>query len=189
VTGALEPGTHRTPIRGGYTACTWYQDEVGHRHLLSDLLTPRRLGIFVETGWLLSKRPSPLLIGERRTFGHEKEDDMSPEGVEKPIAYVISSVEGFGDVATVKRYGSLAGSSIEQYGGRFVVSNIEPEIVEGESPSRHLSVVEFPSIEHARTWYDSPEYAAAREITPEAFVGRVLMFAEGITGPRVTIVT
>jgi uncharacterized protein (DUF1330 family) len=86
---------------------------------------------------------------------------MSAEGVEKPAAYVISAVEGFGDGATVKRYGTLAGPSIQQYGGRFVVSNTEPAIVEGDSPSRHLSVVEFPSMEHVRTWYDSPEYAEA----------------------------
>jgi uncharacterized protein (DUF1330 family) len=103
---------------------------------------------------------------------------MSPEG--SPVAYVISAVEGFGDGATVKRYGSLAGPSIEHHGGKFIVSNTEPVIVEGDSPSRHLSVVEFPSIEHARTWYDSPEYAEARAITPEAFVGRILMFVDGI---------
>jgi hypothetical protein len=40
-----------------------------------------------------------------------------------------------------------------------IVSNSEPIIVEGESPSRHLSIVEFPSIEDAQAWYDSPEYA------------------------------
>jgi len=103
---------------------------------------------------------------------------MSPEGL--PVTYVISAVEGFGDAATIKRYGSLAGPSIEYHGGRFIVSNTAPVIVEGDSPARHLSVVEFPSIEHARTWYDSPEYAEARKITPEAFVGRVLMFVDGI---------
>ncbi len=41
-------------------------------------------------------------------------------------------------------------------------------------------MVEFPSIEHANTWYDSPEYAEARAITPAAFRGRLLMFVEGV---------
>jgi uncharacterized protein (DUF1330 family) len=40
-------------------------------------------------------------------------------------------------------------------------------------------MVEFPSIEDAKAWYDSPEYAEARALTPAAFRGRVLMFVEG----------
>jgi uncharacterized protein (DUF1330 family) len=68
--------------------------------------------------------------------------------------------------------------------GSFIVSNAEPVVVEGESPSGHLSMVEFPSIEHARAWYDSPEYAQARALTPATFKGRVLMFAEGVKGEK-----
>jgi len=73
-----------------------------------------------------------------------------------------------------------AGPAIEHFDGRFVVSNAEPEVAEGESPSRHLSMVEFPTIEHAKAWYDSPEYAEARALTPATFRGRVLMFVEGV---------
>jgi len=103
---------------------------------------------------------------------------------ERPVAYVISAVEGFVDDATVRRYAELAGPAIEHFGGRFIVSNAEPVVVEGESPSRHLSVVEFPSIEHAKAWYDSPENAEARALTPAAFKGRVLMFVEGFKAKR-----
>ena len=101
------------------------------------------------------------------------------EAPQPPAAYVISAVEGFVDEATVRRYAKLAGPAIEHFGGRFIVSNAEPVLVEGESPTGHLSIVEFPSIEHAKAWYDSPENAEARAITPAAFRGRVLMFAEG----------
>jgi uncharacterized protein (DUF1330 family) len=99
---------------------------------------------------------------------------------ERPVAYVISAVEGFVDEATVRRYAELTGPSIERFGGRFIVSNAEPVVVEGESPSGHLSMVEFPSMEDAKAWYDSPEYAEARALTPAAFKGRVLMFLEGV---------
>ena len=103
---------------------------------------------------------------------------------ERPVAYVISAIEGFVDETTVRRYAELTGPAIEHFGGRFIVSNAEPVIVEGESPSAHLSMVEFPSIEHAKAWYDSPEYAEARTITPATFRGRVLMFVEGATAKR-----
>lgn len=97
-----------------------------------------------------------------------------------PMAYVISAVGGLADQATVRRYAELAGPAIERFGGRVIVSNATPSVVEGESPAGHLSMVEFPSINHANAWYDSPEYAEARALTTAAFKGRVLMFVEGI---------
>ena len=97
-----------------------------------------------------------------------------------PVAYVISAVEGVADESTVKRYAELAGPAIEHFGGRFIVSNTEPVVVEGESPSNYLSMVEFPSMEDAKAWYNSPEYAEARDITPAAFRGRLLIFVEGV---------
>jgi uncharacterized protein (DUF1330 family) len=105
---------------------------------------------------------------------------MSPESVQTPVAYVLSAVEGFADMENVRRYGEVAGPAIEHYGGRFIVSNSVPDIVEGESPTGHLSVVEFPSLDDAKAWYESSEYAEARELTPAAFRGRVLMFVEGV---------
>ena len=96
------------------------------------------------------------------------------------IAYLISAVEGFVDEATVRRYAELAGPAIARFGGRFVVSNAEPVVVEGESPSAHLSMAAFPTIEDAQSWYDSPENAEARAITPAAFRSRVLMFVEDV---------
>ena len=114
-------------------------------------------------------------------LGKGRERGNAPQ---RPVAYVISAVEGFVDEATVRRYAELTGPAIEHFGGRFIVSNAEPVVVEGESSSGHLSIVEFPSIEHAKAWYDSPEYAEARAITPATFRGRVLMFAEGAMAKR-----
>jgi uncharacterized protein (DUF1330 family) len=102
-----------------------------------------------------------------------------------PVAYVISAVEGVVDESTVKRYAELAGPAIEHFGGRFIVSNTEPVVVEGESPSNHLSMVEFPSMEDAKAWYNSPEYAEARDLTPAAFRGRLLFFVEGVNTNQV----
>jgi uncharacterized protein (DUF1330 family) len=41
-------------------------------------------------------------------------------------------------------------------------------------------MVEFPSIDDAKAWYDSPENAEARAVTPAAFSGRVLMILRGV---------
>jgi uncharacterized protein (DUF1330 family) len=105
---------------------------------------------------------------------------MSTEDAIRPAAYVIPAIEKFEDEAMVRRYAGLAGPAIAHFGGRFVVSNAEHVVIEGNSPARRLSVVEFPSIESAKAWYDSPDYAEARAMTPTVFQGRVLSFVEGV---------
>ncbi len=102
----------------------------------------------------------------------------------QPVAYVISAVEGIMDETTVRRYAELTGPAIEHYGGRFIVSRAEIVVVEGESTKRYITIAEFPSIEHAKTWYNSPENAEARAITPAAFKGRLLMFVKSDKTPE-----
>lgn len=94
---------------------------------------------------------------------------------------MISESEVLDEEAAV-RYRAIAAQAIEQYGGRYVVRGAVPEAVEGEWPARRrLIIVEFPSLEQARTWYESPEYAEARKIADTA-MDRSLTFVEGLPG-------
>src|ERR671924_1424728 len=89
-------------------------------------------------------------------------------------AYVISEVEVV-DEAEADRYRSIAQRSIEQHGGRYVVRGAVPEAVEGEwDEGQRLVVVEFPSLEAAHKWYESPEYAEALDIRTHALRRRLL---------------
>ena len=129
--------------------------------------------------------PSPNAAWFERTYDAPADERLDRGGdrgdmSHQPVAYVISAVEGFLDESTVKRYAELTGPAIGHFGGRFIASNTEPELAEGKSPSSHLSMVEFPSMENAKAWYDSPEYAEARDLTPVAFRGRLLIFVEGV---------
>jgi uncharacterized protein (DUF1330 family) len=74
---------------------------------------------------------------------------MSDES-QQPVAYVISAIEGFVDEASIKRYAEVAGPAIKHFGGRFIVSNAEPIVFEGETRTRHISIVEFPSMKDAK---------------------------------------
>lgn len=97
-------------------------------------------------------------------------------------AYVISEVEVL-DEEAFDRYRSLAQRSIEQYGGRYVLRGSLPDAVEGEwDAERRLVIVEFPSREVARRWYESPEYAEALEVRSHA-LRRRLLFVDGVTAP------
>ena len=93
-------------------------------------------------------------------------------------AYVISEVE-FLDEEQGQRYRDLAAASIAEYGGRYLVRGAQPDVPEGEWPERRrVVVVEFPSMEQVRRWYESGEYAAALRVRRTA-LHRRLLFVEG----------
>jgi uncharacterized protein (DUF1330 family) len=56
----------------------------------------------------------------------------------------------------------------------------EIERLEGTWSPRAIIVVEFESLEQARTWYRSPEYALALQVRDEA-LSRNLILVDGIT--------
>ena len=93
-------------------------------------------------------------------------------------AYVISEVE-IVDPGLIDTYRSLAQATIAQYGGRYIVRGGAIETVEGGPPPRHLVIVEFPTMQRAREWYRSPEYAEALKVRQGA-LNRRLIFAEGV---------
>ena len=94
-------------------------------------------------------------------------------------AYVISEVEALDD-HLIETYRVMAQATIDQYGGRYIVRGGEVELIEGErDPARRFVIVEFPTMERAREWYGSPEYAEARKVRATALT-RTLVFVEGI---------
>jgi uncharacterized protein (DUF1330 family) len=95
-------------------------------------------------------------------------------------AYVISEVEPR-DAALFEQYRALAPATIAQYGGRYIERAGAAELIEGGPPPQALVIVEFPSMQRAREWYASPEYAAALKLRQGALERR-LIFVEGV-GP------
>ena len=51
-------------------------------------------------------------------------------------------------------------ATIEAFGGRFLVRGGEVEVKEGDWRPGRVILLEFPSMEVARRWYDSPQYQA-----------------------------
>src|SRR5438105_2797789 len=78
-------------------------------------------------------------------------------------AYVVVEIE-IHDPAGYDRYKTLAPPSIAAYGGRYLVRGGEVAVLEGTWRPTRLVVLEFPSPERARAWWDSPEYAEAKAL-------------------------
>jgi uncharacterized protein (DUF1330 family) len=99
---------------------------------------------------------------------------MSTETRGSP-AYSITEVEVI-DEEGFKRYRELAQAAVTHYGGRFLVQGAKPVVAEGEWPSQQrVVVIEFPSMDQLKTWYDSPEYRPARKIAQTALRRRLLI--------------
>jgi uncharacterized protein (DUF1330 family) len=77
-------------------------------------------------------------------------------------AYVILDID-VTDPDAYEGYRARSGATVEQHGGRFVVRGGDPQPLEGDWAPSRIVVLEFPSADAARTWYESAEYT---EILP-----------------------
>ena len=79
------------------------------------------------------------------------------------MAYVLVTIKEIQDQQAFDEYAQRVRPILNQFEGRWVA--IEPQHVTraGAWPYVRTVVVEFPTIDHAQRWYDSPEY---REIIP-----------------------
>ena len=95
-------------------------------------------------------------------------------------AYVLAEIE-VTNPEGYKGYTAVVGESIAKHGGRFLVRGGTTQGLEGEWPARRRVILEFPSVEAAKTWWDSPEYAKPRELRRANSSGRLLLL-EGFDG-------
>ena len=87
-----------------------------------------------------------------------------------PKGYVIYTGT-IRDQARFDAYVENTVPTITQSGGRPIVVQDDPDVLDGEAPGSRIVVLEFDSVEAARAWYESPEY--------QAVVGERLASAEG----------
>jgi uncharacterized protein (DUF1330 family) len=99
--------------------------------------------------------------------------------LEVPVpAYVIAMVE-IRDPVRYESYRQMVTPTITAFGGRFVVRGGRSEVLEGEWTSKRVVVIEFPSVERAKAWWSSPEYAEARAIRQATSAGTLIVI-EGV---------
>ena len=89
-------------------------------------------------------------------------------------AYIIAEVE-VTNPAGYEAYRPLAGASIAQYGGKFLVRGGKAQLVEGSKEPARIVVIEFADTAAAKRWYNSPEYQEALKIRLANSTGRVLL--------------
>ena len=93
-------------------------------------------------------------------------------------AYIIAEVE-VTDPETFEEYRKLVPSTIEAYGGRYVVRGGAVDGLEGEWQPKRMVVIEFDDAERAKAWHGSELYAPAKALR-EASANTRMVVVEGV---------
>ena len=97
-------------------------------------------------------------------------------------AYVIVEVSIL-NPKEYEQYKMLTPASISAYDGRFIVRGGKTESLEGDWNPERIVVLEFPSADRAKEWWNSREYAPAKKIRHDNANSRMLI-VEGYDPPK-----
>jgi uncharacterized protein (DUF1330 family) len=76
-------------------------------------------------------------------------------------AYLVAIVD-VKNVDAYMEYAKRANAACAKYGGRFLLRGVPAQVLEGVPPGNRLVVSEWESLDQARAYYNSPEYAEAK---------------------------
>ncbi|RDI53306.1 DUF1330 domain-containing protein [Nocardia mexicana] len=88
------------------------------------------------------------------------------------IAHLLDPVGAIPE--QVLEYREKIQSTLDPFGGRFLVHGDTLEIKEGSWPGS-LVMIEFPSMDHARDFYDSPAYRAIKPLRTDHLDGDLII--------------
>ena len=95
-----------------------------------------------------------------------------------PSAYVIANVT-VTNPTQYEEYKKFSTLAIQAYGGEPCVRGGAVQVLEGDWQPDRVVVLKFPSVEAARRFYDSTEYARAKEARKGAAIMRLIV-VEGL---------
>jgi uncharacterized protein (DUF1330 family) len=93
------------------------------------------------------------------------------------LGYLIGDIE-VTDPDTYAKYAAGVPETVALYGGTYLVRGVQGEVAEGSWTPKRLVVLEFESLERAKAWYNSTEYADLKKLRQSASKGN-LIFADG----------
>ena len=95
-------------------------------------------------------------------------------------AYIIVDVK-VTDPEVYQEYRQLVPASLEVYGGSFIVRGGAVENLEGDWSPERIVVLKFDSIERAKAWWSSEEYAPAKALRVASALTELIV-VEGVVG-------
>ena len=131
---------------------------------------------FQFVGFILSA--ALLLVGASRgtVLAQTAETAISVPG------YILVRMHINDHEAFFSKYGAAVGPTIQAHQGRPIIASASPEILEGQWGNNWTVVLEFPSVEAAKAWYNSAAYQKAIPFRHAASEYTNMVVLEGFTG-------
>jgi uncharacterized protein (DUF1330 family) len=95
-------------------------------------------------------------------------------------AYIIVDVS-IHHAANYEGYKKLTPASLVPYDGKFIVRGGKTETLEGDWQPGRIVLLEFPTMEKAKQWWSSEEYAPAKALR-QANATTKMILVEGVGG-------
>ena len=102
----------------------------------------------------------------------------APEAAATPKGYVFVEIDVTNPEA-YEAYKAAAAPLVAAAGGRYLVRGGKAEAHEGAPPAGRVVILEYPSLDAARAFLNSPEYTAIVHLRTDNAVSR-LMIVEGL---------
>jgi len=90
-------------------------------------------------------------------------------------AYIVAIIDEH-DAASFEEYRRQALPVVAAYGGRSLLEGTRHEKLEGAWAPKRVVVIEFPSLESAKAFHASPEYAGPKALRLRAADTDMLLF-------------
>ena len=89
-------------------------------------------------------------------------------------AYIVVDIDVH-DAPGLEEYRRLVPGTITKYGGRFIVRGGAFQVLEGSWQPKRMVLLEFPSTEQAKRWYDSEEYRPLKAMRFKASTANLVL--------------
>lgn len=92
-------------------------------------------------------------------------------------AYVLVELD-VKDREKFKTYASAVQATVRDHGGRYRCKWGYPETLEGEWQAHRIVMIEFPTVEQARKWWDSEEYRPLKMLRRQCSSAQIILVDE-----------
>lgn len=89
-------------------------------------------------------------------------------------AYFVVDIEVH-NPAGMTEYGARVPAIVQKYGGKYLVRGGQWECLEGDWKPRRVVVLEFPSVEQAKRWYESEDYRDLKAARQRAATANIIL--------------
>lgn len=93
-------------------------------------------------------------------------------------AYIVVEVDVH-NPTEYEDYKKLTPGSLKNFQGKFIVRGGKTETLEGDWSPKRFVMLEFPTIELAKAWWASEEYAPAKELRQRTATSKMIV-VEGV---------